>query len=141
MWAERHKILDEKLTIPIARYGACNGWLDNQVAVTAHQFGKGTVYYVGAYLDESSQQELIDDILVTAGVRPIQTPTGVELRTRRKPNGEELCFVLNHTRTLQTCYLPYYGYEILSGQVLDGELKLPPYGVAIFLKHVADNQA
>ena len=63
LWAERLKLLDTDLTIPIARYGLCNGWLDDQVGLAVHPYGNGMVFYVGAWLDETSQQTLIDQIL------------------------------------------------------------------------------
>ena len=134
IWAERLKILEKEQTLPLARYGACNGWLDGQVAVACHPFGKGFVYYVGAYLDEISQQSLIDHILGQVGIQSIQTPKNVELRIRLKPNGEEIYFVLNHSRTEQIVTLPWSGLELLTGQALNGEIKLTPYGVAILSK-------
>ena len=139
LWAERLKLLDENRTITIARYGACNGWLDDQVAVAVHPYGKGVVFYIGAYLDKSSQQTLIDHILFTAGIPSIQTPNGIEVRTRIRSNGEELFFVLNHTRVELTFPWPWSGVELLSGQVRTGEVKLAPYGVAILRKETGDN--
>jgi beta-galactosidase len=133
LWAERLKILDEKMTIPAARYGAADGWLDGQVAVAVHPFGKGMVYYIGAYLDETSQQALLDHILVTADLRPIKTPAGVELRTRLNGAGVEIYFIINHGRTEQTVQLPWPAHEHLSQQDVK-EIKLPPYGVVIVTK-------
>src|SRR5258707_10679558 len=52
LWAERLKIQDEAVTKVGARYGKSNGWLDHQVAITSHPYGKGYVTYVGAYLNE-----------------------------------------------------------------------------------------
>ena len=141
LWAERLKLLDGNLAIPIARFGACNGWLDDQVAVAVHQYGKGMVFYIGAYLDKSSQQALIDHILQTAGISSIKTPGGIEVRTRIRTNGEELFFVLNHTRAEQIFSWPWSGIELLSGQVRAGEVKLAPYGVAILGKNAGDNPA
>ena len=139
LWAERLKILDANLTVPAAYYGASNGWLDDQVAVAVHPYGKGMVYYVGAYLDEVSQQVLMDHILVTAGIRPIQTPNGVEVRTRVKDDDKEIYFVINHTRTEQTLRLPWAGHEHLTQQEINEEIKLPPYGIAVLTKSASDN--
>jgi beta-galactosidase len=140
-WAERLRLLDINLTIPVARYGASNGWLDDQVAVAVHPYGKGMVYYVGAYLDDASQQVLMDQILVTAGIRPIQAPGGVEIRTRVKTDGGEIYFVINHSHQEQILHLPWAGCEHLSQQEIEGEIKLPPFGVAILTKKVGDNPA
>ena len=141
LWAERLRLLDANLTIPAARYGASNGWLDDQVAVAVHPYGRGMVYYVGAYLDEVSQQALMDHTLVTAGIRSIQTPSGVEVRTRVKADGEEIYFVINHTRTEQTLRLPWAGREHLTQQEVKGEIKLPAYGVVVLTKSAGDKPA
>ncbi len=58
LWAERLKPTNEN-TVVIARYGQSNGWLDDQVAITVNAFGRGLVYYVGAYLDETAQYEML----------------------------------------------------------------------------------
>lgn len=137
LWAERLKIVDENRTTVIAHYGTCNGWLDGQPAVAAHRYGKGTVYYIGACLDEVSQQTLIDTILEATGVQFNSTPAGIELRTRWSPNGDEIHFVLNHTRTEQTVTLPWSGIELLSGEALSGKIELAPYGVAIILQKIS----
>jgi beta-galactosidase len=139
LWAERLKILDANLAIPAAYYGNANGWLDNQPAITAHPFGNGMVYYIGAYLDETSQQALMDHILSIAGMQPIQTPTGVEVRTRLSQAGEEIYFFINHERLEQTVHLPWPAHDHLNQQEIEGALPLPPYGVAILTKNKDNN--
>ncbi|HLO17078.1 MAG TPA: Beta-galactosidase C-terminal domain, partial [Anaerolineales bacterium] len=141
IWAERLKILDANLTIPVARYGAANGWLDGQVAVAVHPFGQGMVYYVGTWLDEASQQKLIDHILTTAGIQSIKTPVGVEVRTRTSPAGTEIYFVINHTRTEQSINLPWPAHEHLTEQDVSEKIQLPPYEVAILTKAAGNHLA
>jgi beta-galactosidase len=130
LWAERLKIRDEAGTAVIARYGASNGWLDGQAAITSHPYGKGRVYFVGAYLDESSQQALLDHIARLAGVEPVmETPAGVEACKRVGTQGE-VFIIINHERTEKRVALPWPGREHLSGRE-GGELMLRPYGVAV----------
>jgi beta-galactosidase len=136
IWAERLKILDPNLTIPVARYGAANGWLDDQVAITVHPYGKGMVYYVGAYLDEVSQQKLMDQILSTAGIQSVQTPSGVEVRTRINSKGTEIFFVINHSRSEQMISLPWPAHDHLNRQEVKEKIKLPPYGIMILTKSI-----
>ena len=71
LWAERLKVLDMSGTEVIARYGPSNGWLDNQIAVTSHKYGKGLVYFVGVYLDDASQKILLDHIVQSANILPV----------------------------------------------------------------------
>ena len=132
LWAERLRVRDEDDTFAIARYGVSNGWLDDQLAITVHSYGRGLVYFVGAYLDEAAQQELVDHIVKMAVVKPLlETPTGVEARKRVNAEGEEVFIVINHERTEQVVRLPWPACEHLSGQAVVDELRLAPYGVAV----------
>jgi len=107
IWAERLKVLDAAVTQVVARYGPCNGWLDGQIAVTSNSYGKGLVYFVGAYLDETSQKILLDRIAQTAGILPVMdTPGGVEARRRIDPRGGEIFIVINHERVSILCNSP-----------------------------------
>ena len=131
IWAERLKLRGDKYTQVIARYGKSNGWLDEQVAISVNVCGKGLVYYVGAYLDPTSQQSLVDRLLKNAEIRWLSTPPGVEVRTRVRADGDEVHFVINHNSVEQMVALPWPAYDHLSGRAVDGELKLGPYGVAV----------
>ena len=131
LWAERLKIRDLDKTMVVARYGKSNGWLDGQVAIALHPFGKGMVYTVGAYLDEAAQQVLMDHILRIAGIRSIKSPPGVEIRSRRNQTGEDIVFVINHTTSEQTVDLGRPGFDHLAGQRVEGRLSLPPYGAMV----------
>jgi len=132
IWAERLKVREEAGTQIIAQYGACNGWLDGQPAVTVRSQGRGRVYFVGAYLDEGSQQLLLHRIMHAAGVKPLlDTPAGVEARRRVKADGQEVFVLINHERDEKSLRLPWPAREHLQGLTDLDELKLPPYGVAV----------
>jgi len=131
IWAESLLPLDAQITV-LARYGASNGWLDGQPAVTIHPFGKGFVYTVGAYLDEKSMNTLMESILNEAGLKSMVTPADVEIRTRTRSDGVTLYFVLNHSRMEKEITLPWLAMEHLSpSQIPQRKLNLPPYGVAL----------
>ena len=132
IWAERLKLREEGKSVEvIARYGKSNGWLDNQAAITVCPYGKGMVYYVGAYLDEAAQRKLLIKVLKTARISMIGTHPGVEVRTRLNPEGIEIYFVINHEPVEQTVWLPWPAQEHLTGSHTKSELKLGPYAVAI----------
>jgi beta-galactosidase len=134
IWAERLKVTDDAGTKIIARYGKSNGWLDDQPAITSHPYGKGLVTYVGAYLDEASQQVLIDEIVQSAGVKPVlDCPAGVEARKRVNAHGGEVFIVINHERTKKRVDLPWLARELLRSMDTDN-LQLEPYGVAVFTR-------
>jgi len=135
LWAEQLKVRDEAGTQIIARYGASNGWLDGQPAVTVHSHGKGRVYFVGAYLDEASQQSLLQRIVTTAGVQPVmETPSGVEAGKRVDARGQEVLIVINHEQTEKLVRLSWPAREHLSGRSVTDELMLEPYGVAVLTR-------
>jgi beta-galactosidase len=136
LWAERLRMLDTSGTEVIARYGESNGWLDHQIAITAHRYGKGLVFFVGAYLDDISQKNLVDQIVQSAGVLPVMdTPSGVEARTRINAEGKEIFILINHERVEHWVKLPWSAQEHLSRRTLKDQLKLESYGVAILTQH------
>jgi len=96
---------------------------------------KGRVYMVGAYLDDASQQSLLDHIVEAAGVQPVwETPTGVEARKRVGTNGEDIFILINHERTGKLVKLPWPVREHLTGQSAVDEFRLEPYGVAVLTR-------
>src|SRR5579859_218522 len=129
IWAERLTSVDGEQTIPISVYGKSNGWLDDQVALAVHPYGRGLVYTVGAYLDETAQQAFVDHVLNVAGVRCLKTPLGVEVRTRLSQGGTEIMFIINHTAAKQSVTLPWPALDHLSGKDLLDNVQLDSYAV------------
>jgi beta-galactosidase len=136
-WAERIRILDPNKAVKIARYGTCNGWLDNEIAITVCAQGSGLTYMVGVYLDVPAQQAMVDHFLQNAGLQRLDTPPGVEVSVRVRPNGEQVYVVVNHERTPATITLPSPAQNPLTGQPVTGAFRLAPYGVAVLLKSKA----
>jgi beta-galactosidase len=135
LWAERLKVLNQDRTQIIARYGPCNGWLDDRIAITVHPYGRGLVYYVGVYLDEAAQQALVDRIAQMLAIRPVMdTPPGVEARLRVDVDGKRIYVLINHEREEQLVSLPWQAHEHLSGRPVTEALKLGPYDVAVLTR-------
>lgn len=136
IWAERLSLRDESTTRVLARFGPSNGWLDGRPALTLHPCGLGAVYTVGAWLDDDTQQVLIDNVLAEAGVQsPLPVPDGVEVAKRVDRRGNEVWIVINHKRREQTVALPWPSHDHIHGRELVGDLALPPYGVAVLTPH------
>ncbi len=132
IWAERLAVRDPAGTKVLARFSPSNGWLDNQPAITAHPWRSGLVYFVGAYLDETSQQTLLDRITSDAGVEPVmQTPRGVAARRRVDGQGKDIVIIINHEPSRQVVPLPWPATEHLSETNDIDEVSLAPYGVAV----------
>ena len=133
IWSERLKVTDQTTNV-LARFGKSNGWLDGQAAITTHAYGKGSVTYVGAWLDDVSQQKLMDGIVKFAGVEPVmECPAGVEARKRVNPQGHEVFVIVNHEQAEKRLKLPWMAYEHLSGSDVR-ELKLDSYGVVVLTR-------
>lgn len=134
-WAERLKIIDGKQPSVAARFGPANGWLDKQVAITVNSYGHGFVYYVGAYLDEETQQVFLDHVIRTARIRSIlQTPPGVEVCKRVGTDRKDVYIVINHEDIEKEMILPTPVYEYLRDQQIADKLVLPPYDVAVLTR-------
>jgi hypothetical protein len=131
IWAERLNILD-KDTVVLAAYSESNGWLDGQVAVTRHPYGREVVTYIGAYLDEGCQKVLLQNISEEAGCKPVmQTPIGVEACRRVHPTHGEILILINHTRIKQQVPLPWLAHEHIQQRESLSTISLEPYGVAL----------
>jgi len=133
LWAERLRVLDVNLTVPIAHYGPSNGWLDHQVAISIHSYGRGFCYYVGAYLDDAAQQSLLDHFIETALLHPYEAPQGVEVRTLVQGD-QEILVMINHERVEHAVSLPYFARDRLTGYSYGGVITLAPYGVAVLTR-------
>lgn len=133
LWAERLRIGNfDNLTLPVAKFGPKNGWLDGQAAITYNSHEKGSVYYVGAYLDENAQAKLLAYICKVKLVRPVmETPPGVEVCRRVRPDGEAVYILINHHAEAKIVEIPWEATEYLSGATGKGNLTLAPYGVAV----------
>ena len=112
-------------------YGPSNGWLDNQPAVLTRTVEKGSITYIGAWLDQSLLNSLTASFVKDAGVQPIlpNVPDGVEV-CQRTGGGKSVLILINHTTTTQHVALPASMTDLLnSGSV--SSVDLPKYGVAV----------
>jgi hypothetical protein len=136
LWAERLRIIDESIhTLPVARFGKHNGWLDDQIAICYTSCGRGGVYYVGAYLDEIAQARMLEYICNINGVKPLlKTPPGVEVCQRLTPDGKNVLIVINHQPVEKKFLIPWSAHEHLSDFSGKGQVTLEPYGVVILTK-------
>jgi beta-galactosidase len=136
-WAEGLRVLEDKSTVVIARYGACNGWLDEQPAMTVRGVRTGLVYYVGCCLDDEAQQAFITRFAQNSSVREqFLTPPGVQILHRISKDNINYHILINHTRAQQTVDLPWPATDHLADAVHEGKLPLPAYGVVILTRRV-----
>jgi hypothetical protein len=124
-------------TTEIARYGPCNGWLDNQIAITVRGLGSGLIYYVGTILDDRSQSILMDRIALMGAAKTVMTfPKGIqipglEVCRRVSPDKKVVYIMINHDPVAKKVPIPWPAKEHLSGNAGSGEFRIEPYGVAV----------
>ena len=113
----------------LASYAA--GPLTGRPAVTQHDVGQGSAWYLSTELDDAAHGELRAAALAAAGLTPEVPglPAGVEAVRRRAADGRSWLFLLNHTT--EPVRVPANGTELLSGVQVAGSLELPPRGVAV----------
>ena len=123
-------------THTLLTYGPSNGWLDNQPAIVTRMVGKGSITYIGAWLDQPLLDSITAHFVHEAGVQPILpgVPDGVEVCQRTSEqnagSGKYVLILINHTTTNQHIALPSAMTDLLnSGSV--SSVDLPKYGVAV----------
>ncbi len=131
-WAEQLKTTDASAQV-LLRFGTSNGWLDGQPAVVTRDFGKGTITYVGAVLDDTLVASFAERMVRQSGVKPVfgTVPDGVEVSRRVGANKQVFVFI-NFSQQPRTITLPHAMKSLLEDKPAE-EFELAPYGVALAL--------
>ena len=112
-------------------YGKSNGWLDGKPAIITRKVGRGSITYVGAWMDEAGMAKLAQWMTEMSGVTPALAgvPAGVEVDPRY--GKDHTAFVLvNWTPDPQTVTLPSSMQDVLKGGSVQS-VTLPQYGVSV----------
>jgi beta-galactosidase len=104
------------------------GPLDGRPALTRHDHGDGTGWYLSTRLEAKALAGLVGQVLRAAGVPVPELPPGVEV-LRRSGDGVDWLFCFNHGDEPRE--LPLRGHDLLTGRTAEGSLTLPPGGVAV----------
>jgi beta-galactosidase len=108
-----------------------SGWRAGLPAITAHQFGKGQVIYVGTSLRGKGVTALVTYLRAETGVASLcETPAGLRVYQRVGPD-ERLWFALNYTEEELSFKPPGTWLDILSGETCTGEIRVAPLDVRI----------
>jgi len=131
---EVFEILQPRGAEVLARWNAANAAphaAPGEPAITLNRVGKGAAIYVGTHLTEENTPALIEFFTRYGDLTSLaQANEQVEI-TCRHATDRRLHFVLNHgTVPAPVTGLPA-GIELLTQTPCDGNLTLPPYGVAI----------
>ncbi len=132
IWAEQLSTQSPETKV-LMRYGKSNGWLDGQPAVITRQVGKGSITYVGAWLDAATLDRLTARLLQDGGVQPIlaNVPSGVEV-CRRSNGQKSVVILINHNTDEEHVALPSPMHDLIGSRgSAENSVDLPGYGVAV----------
>lgn len=111
----------------MARYSS--GPLSGSPAVTRRKVGTGEAWYVSAWLEQNSLEQLLSAAVAGLGLQPpVQAPQDVEVVRRVGPTASYL-FVLNHG--VESATIKVRGVDLLAGALIDGSLTIPAGMVAV----------
>ena len=118
----------------LMRYGADRGWLDGQPAAVTRKVGRGSITYIGAWLDDAGMKKASQWMLTESDVNPdlLEAPDGVEVY-RRVAADRKVFIVDNLSHAAQTVVLPNVMKDVLTDQMVHS-VKLPVYGVAVLVE-------
>jgi beta-galactosidase len=106
-----------------------DGVLAGVPAVTRHDYGRGTAWYVATRLSQAAVARLTARVVAEAGIEPVaDTVPGVEV-VRRRGDVASYLFVLNHTG--DPAQVPANGFNLLTDEAVDGKLDLAAGDVAV----------
>lgn len=130
LYAERLQVMAPGVKV-LMRYGKSNGWLDGSPAAISREVGRGTITYVGVWLDDEALNKEAQWMLATSGVKPDlpAVPEGVEVE-RRVDGNKQVLFFENFSAQPQVVSLPHAMKSVLTGNTMRS-VTLPVYGVAI----------
>ncbi|MFD2765249.1 beta-galactosidase [Micromonospora eburnea] len=113
---------------PVTAY--LGGVLDGLPAVTRHRLGDALTWYVSTRPDDDTYRRLLAEAARLAGVGPVcpEAPAGVEA-VRRRDGDRSWLFLINHTDRAQR--VPATGTDLLTGEVVNDAVNIPPGGVAV----------
>ncbi|MGO8718514.1 MAG: beta-galactosidase [Acidobacteriaceae bacterium] len=130
LWAELLSTSSPDTKV-LETYGKSNGWLDGKPAIITRKVGKGSITYVGVWMDEAGMAKLAKWMTDMSGVTPAfgPVPAGIEVDPRY--GKDHTVFVLvNWASTPQTVALPSSMQDVLKGGSVDS-VTLPRYGVSV----------
>lgn len=135
LWAD---LIDLEGATALAHY--TNAFYAGRPALTRHSFGQGSAYYIGTRPTADGLDWLLNRACEDAGVTPAYTaPAGVEV-IRRQSNDTSLLYLLNHHDEPVEITVAEPATDLVTGQLVQGSLRLKPWDVAILSSEHVKNK-
>jgi len=126
LWCD---VLTPTTAQPVARYGG--EYYAGQAAITLNHFGQGQAVYVGTLGDTDLIDKVVGWLVAVTPISPaLKAPDGVEAVERWKDD-RRLLFLLNHADQAREVILPQPLTDLLTDQVMEGQVILDHKAVTI----------
>lgn len=133
VWAES-LVAQATGTRVLARYGEGNSWLSGQPAIITRRVGKGTITYIGAWLDPSLMKDVLVKLARSAHVQPLIPGVARNVEVcKRSGDGKVVWILINHGRKPHTVRLPRSATPLLTGGVPERIVMLRPHQISVLL--------
>ena len=130
IWAEDVEPIAKDVRV-LATYADKGGWLDGKPAIVTRKVGRGSITYVGAWLDPAAMAQLAASLLADAKVTPIVAGADPDLEIAvRAGGGKRVLIAINHGTVAHPLALPA-GARPAGGDWADGQVAA--HGLAWFM--------
>jgi beta-galactosidase len=107
-------------------------------ALTVRKLGKGRVYYYGGYLQDDGIGPMLEFMAHEAGLKPLADASAEVEILRRAAGRKSWTVLLNHsTQPQRVAGVPAGKLQFDAQRLTDGDLLLPPWGVAVVAHETA----
>ena len=133
VWAETLRA-EASNTQVLMRYGPSNGWLNGQPAIITRRVGKGSITYIGAWLDPPLMSTVLDALARAAHVQPLVRGVARNVEVcERTGEGKRVWILINHGAKSHTVHLPAPATALLTGGAARRSITLAPHQVSVLL--------
>ena len=133
VWAEALRPQARDVRV-LMRYGAGNGWLAGKPAIITRQVGKGSITYIGAWLDPPLMRTVLDALARAAHVHPLIPGVAPDVEVcERTGEGKRVWILINHGAQPHTVRLPTPASALLTGGAAQSTVTLAPHEVSVLL--------
>lgn len=106
----------------LARYADPGGWLDGKPAIVTRKVGKGSITYIGAWLDQDLLAKVAHALLGDAGIAPLVPGADPDLEIgERAGDGKRVLIAINHGDSAHAITLPQ-GAKLIAGTLNAGRI-------------------